>query len=46
MAKNRNKKKRNADSMDISEVTVSDTPQAMDMSESGAQNTASGASIK
>ncbi|KAK9269611.1 hypothetical protein L1049_001388 [Liquidambar formosana] len=37
MAKNRNKKKKNgADSMDTSEPTVSDLPQAMDTSESAA----------
>ncbi|XP_018851718.1 uncharacterized protein LOC109013905 [Juglans regia] len=47
MAKNRNKNKRKADfSMDISEETVTDLPQAMDTSESGAQNPASGAPIK
>ncbi|KAJ8754703.1 hypothetical protein K2173_010794 [Erythroxylum novogranatense] len=39
MAKNRNKKKQKqgAVSMDISEPTVSDLPQTMDISESGAQ---------
>ncbi|GLT74752.1 hypothetical protein SLA2020_465300 [Shorea laevis] len=44
MAKNRNKKKQNdAMSMDISENAVSDLPQAMDTSESGALKSASGA---
>ncbi|KAK3424277.1 hypothetical protein EUGRSUZ_F01078 [Eucalyptus grandis] len=45
MAKNRNKKKRNAaaDAMDVAEKTVSDGPQAMDTSESGAKSSAAGA---
>ncbi|XP_021288545.1 uncharacterized protein LOC110419770 [Herrania umbratica] len=45
MAKNRNKKKRNggAASMDDSEGTVPDLPQAMDSSETGAQKPDSGA---
>ncbi|KAH7546512.1 hypothetical protein FEM48_Zijuj01G0208600 [Ziziphus jujuba var. spinosa] len=39
MAKNRNKKKRNGVlSMDITEALVSELPQAMDTSESGAHN--------
>ncbi|KAF2314284.1 hypothetical protein P3X46_027058 [Hevea brasiliensis] len=43
MAKNRNKKKKNgAVSMDITEPTVSDVPQAMDTSESVVQKSASG----
>ncbi|KAH0993956.1 hypothetical protein GBA52_005439 [Prunus armeniaca] len=45
MAKNKNKKKRNdAASMDITEEPVSDLPQAMDTSESGAHNPSGGAS--
>ncbi|KAL5736196.1 hypothetical protein ACOSQ2_030984 [Xanthoceras sorbifolium] len=41
MAKNRNKKKRNGVvSMDVTEPTVSDIPQAMDTSESGSQKPA------
>ncbi|KAF9666837.1 hypothetical protein SADUNF_Sadunf16G0270100 [Salix dunnii] len=42
MAKNRNKKKgkNGAVSMDVTEPTVSDLPQAMDTSESGAQKPA------
>nr|ABK92829.1 unknown [Populus trichocarpa] len=42
MAKNRNKKKEKngAVSMDVAEPTVSDLPQAMDTSESGAQKSA------
>ncbi|KAK4255744.1 hypothetical protein QN277_008703 [Acacia crassicarpa] len=44
MAKNRNKKKRNgAVSMDISEPSVGESPQAMDTSEAGAQGPVSGA---
>ncbi|KAL5548018.1 hypothetical protein UlMin_003249 [Ulmus minor] len=44
MAKNRNKKKRNdSAAMDIAEDSVSDLPQAMDTSETGANNQASGA---
>ncbi|KAB1217198.1 hypothetical protein CJ030_MR4G021123 [Morella rubra] len=47
MAKNRNKKKRNADvSMDVTEEAVSDLPQAMDTSESGAQHPASVTTLK
>nr|POE57287.1 hypothetical protein CFP56_35146 [Quercus suber] len=47
MAKNRNKKKRNAAvSMDTTEVIVSDIPQAMDTSESVAKNSASAAHVK
>ncbi|XP_050247374.1 uncharacterized protein LOC126694886 [Quercus robur] len=47
MAKNRNKKKRNAaDSMDTTEVNVSDIPQAMDTSESVAKISASAAHVK
>ncbi|KAJ4726232.1 Stress response protein [Melia azedarach] len=43
MAKNRNKNKRSgAVSMDINEPTVTDMPQAMDVSESGALKPASG----
>ncbi|XP_050370282.1 uncharacterized protein LOC126788350 [Argentina anserina] len=45
MAKNRGKKKRkDSDSMDVSEFPVSDLPQEMDTSEIGAQNPNSGAS--
>ncbi|GKV42525.1 hypothetical protein SLEP1_g49918 [Rubroshorea leprosula] len=44
MAKNRNKKKQNgAISMNISENAVSDLPQPMDTSESGAPKSAFGA---
>ncbi|KAF7836775.1 uncharacterized protein G2W53_011634 [Senna tora] len=44
MAKNRNKKNRNgAISMDTGEPSVSEVPQAMDTSESGAQDPVSGA---
>ncbi|KAI6687352.1 hypothetical protein NL676_024180 [Syzygium grande] len=44
MAKNRNKKKRNAAvAMDVAEQTVFDGPQAMDTSESGAKSSAAGA---
>ncbi|XP_022717971.1 uncharacterized protein LOC111276494 isoform X2 [Durio zibethinus] len=44
MAKNRNKKKRNGvASMEISEGTVPDLPQAMDTSETGVKNPKSGA---
>ncbi|CAK7327541.1 unnamed protein product [Dovyalis caffra] len=48
MAKNRNKKKKTngAVSMDVTESTISDLPQAMDTSESGAQKPASVASIR
>ncbi|KAM2000343.1 hypothetical protein COP2_007639 [Malus domestica] len=45
MAKNRNKKKKTgAASMDIAEDPVSDLPQAMDTSESGAHNPSAAAS--
>ncbi|KAL6199226.1 hypothetical protein ACLB2K_029012 [Fragaria x ananassa] len=45
MAKNRNKKKRkDSNSMDVSGLPVPDVPQAMDTSESGAQNPSGAAS--
>ncbi|PON96533.1 hypothetical protein TorRG33x02_078060 [Trema orientale] len=43
MAKNRNKKKRDSSAMDITENFVSDLPQAMDTSETGARNPDAGA---
>ncbi|KAJ1381656.1 hypothetical protein SESBI_44935 [Sesbania bispinosa] len=44
MAKNRSKKNRNvAVSMDTTELSVPEAPQAMDTSESGARNTVAGA---
>ncbi|KAH8518532.1 hypothetical protein H0E87_000397 [Populus deltoides] len=48
MAKNRNKKKEKngAVSMDVAEPTVSDLPQAMDTSESGAQKSAPVTSVR
>uniref|UniRef100_A0A6N2ME15 Uncharacterized protein n=1 Tax=Salix viminalis TaxID=40686 RepID=A0A6N2ME15_SALVM len=48
MAKNRNKKKEKngAVSMDVTEATVSDLPQAMDTSESGAQKPAPVTSVR
>ncbi|XP_059444207.1 uncharacterized protein LOC132176099 [Corylus avellana] len=46
MAKNRNKKRNAAVSMDITEETVSDLPQVMDTTESVIQSPASAAHIK
>ncbi|KAF4346645.1 hypothetical protein F8388_004550 [Cannabis sativa] len=43
MAKNRNKKKRDSSAMEVTEDLVSDVPQAMDTSETGARNVATGA---
>ncbi|XP_062077931.1 uncharacterized protein LOC133782614 [Humulus lupulus] len=43
MAKNRNKKKRDSSAMEVTEDLVSDIPQAMDTSETGARNVAAGA---
>ncbi|KAF4360746.1 hypothetical protein CsatB_014349 [Cannabis sativa] len=40
MAKNRNKKKRDSSAMEVTEDLVSDVPQAMDTSETGARNVA------